>query len=83
MSLLAALFIIGAIVAFALVFFGMLGTDAMPFACPRCHAPGDDEDIAGTSRPWYALHGSTVRCRTCHTWFKEHPNGSLVEDRDD
>lgn len=81
MSLLTVLFIVGALVMAAVIFFGMLDDQVMPWSCPRCHA-GSDEDIAGSHRPWYVVRGRGVRCRTCHTSFKEHPNGTLVEDHD-
>ncbi len=81
MGLLGTLFIVGTVVLAVLVFFGMLGTDAMPLSCPRCHS-GGDEDIAGQHRTWYVRYRGRTRCRSCHTWFKEHPNGTLVEDRD-
>lgn len=80
MTLLAILFLIAAIVMGAIVFFDMLGTDAMPLACPSCYYDGD-EDLGGTHRPWYSRGAGGVHCRTCHTAFREHPNGSLVEDR--
>ena len=78
---LAILLYIGAIVLALLIFFGMRGSDSMPWRCPRCQM-GGDENAAGEHRPWYARYRGGVRCRTCGTWFKEHPNGSLVEDRD-
>lgn len=79
MSLLTIVFIVGAIAVFAWIFFGMLDERVMPFSCPRCHA-GSDETIAGTSVPWYREHRGGVECRSCYTRFREHPNGSLVED---
>jgi hypothetical protein len=81
MAWLAILLYIGAIVTALLIFFGMLGSDAMPWRCPRCQIGGDD-DATGRTRRWYVRYGDRVCCRTCRTWFKEHPNGSLVEDRD-
>jgi hypothetical protein len=75
------LFIIGTIVMAVLFISKMLGPDTMPFSCPRCSFGGDD-NIAGQIRPWYATHRTRVRCRSCRTYFKEHPNGQLVEDRD-
>ncbi len=80
--LLFALFLIGSAVLVGQVFFTMLGSDVMPFTCPRCH-DGGDEDLAGDHVPWYRTYrNGTVRCRACGTGFKEHPNGTLVEDRD-
>jgi hypothetical protein len=81
MGVLWFLFMVGAIVTGVLIFFGMLGSEPMPFSCPRC-AYGGDEDLAGRSRSWYVVSRERVRCRSCYTWFKEHPNGMLVEDRD-
>ena len=81
MAMLVILFIVGAIVMAALVFFGTIDAQIMPRSCPRCHA-GSDDAIPGAIRPWYQVHPRNVRCRSCFTWFKEHPNGSLVEDRD-
>jgi hypothetical protein len=80
MTLLMILFIVGSVVMAAVIFFGMLDTDVMPLSCPSCY-DGGDEDLAGTHRPWYRRNPGGVHCRTCHTAFREHPNGSLVEDR--
>ncbi|HEY5928367.1 MAG TPA: hypothetical protein VIV11_42065 [Kofleriaceae bacterium] len=75
------LFIVGSFVMLARIFFGMLDVDLMPFSCPKCYDGGDDSMI-GTHRPWYKREGNgIVYCRTCHSVFREHPNGSLVEDR--
>ena len=66
---------------FAVIFFTMMDTHVMPFGCPACYH-GDDENIAGERRGWYVrLEGDRARCRWCGTYFKEHPDGSLVEDR--
>lgn len=81
MGVLGFLFVVAAIVTGVIVFFGMLGNKPMPFSCPRC-AFGGDSDLAGQPRSWYVAYREHVRCRSCHTWFKEHPNGMLVEDRD-
>jgi hypothetical protein len=74
-----ALFIIGTIVMTVRVLLGVLGDKPMPFSCPACYF-GGDEDLAGQSWTWYVVRRDRVRCRRCHTWFKEHPNGMLVED---
>ncbi len=80
MTLLVILFFVASIAMGAIIFFGMLDTDAMPLSCPSCY-DGGDEDLGGTHRPWYSRGAGVVHCRTCHTVFREHPNGSLVEDR--
>lgn len=81
MTVLTLLFIIGSIVMLAVIYFGMLDTDLMPLACPCCYR-GNDSNLFGTWRPWYRRGaGGTVYCFWCHTAFKEHPNGTLVEDR--
>jgi hypothetical protein len=80
-TLLTILFIIGSFVMIARIFFGMIDVDLMPFSCPKCY-DGGDESLIGTSLPWYRREGNgIVSCRTCHSVFREHPNGSLVEDR--
>lgn len=80
MTLLTILFFVGAFVMAAIIYFGMLDTHAMPFSCPSCYYDGD-EDLAGEHRPWYRAREGRVLCRSCHAAFREHPNGSLVEDR--
>jgi hypothetical protein len=74
------LFILAAILLFAMVYFGTLDAHVMPWTCPSCSHAGD-ENLAGELRHWYTAKGDRVRCRQCGTYFKEHPNGSLVEDR--
>ena len=82
LALLFTLFLIGTAVLVGQIFLTMLGSDVMPFSCPRCHNSGD-EDLAGEHVAWYQRYrGGRARCRACGTWFKEHPNGMLVEDRD-
>lgn len=81
MELLGYLFMAAAIVTVAIIFFGMFGNKSMPFSCPKCAFFGD-ADLAGQPRAWYVAYREHVRCRSCHTWFKEHPNGTLVEDHD-
>jgi len=73
------LFIVGSIVLSYLVIRELIGTEVMPLSCAHCHF-GGDEDIAGQPRRWYTDHGDHVNCRHCGTRFKEHPNGTLVED---
>lgn len=78
--MLTYLLILGAIAVVLLVVLGMVDSNVMPLACPKCYA-GPDEDIFDRPRSWYEVARSgRVRCRTCHRWFKEHPDGSLVED---
>lgn len=74
------LFFLGAVLLAYLVVREMIGTDVMPLSCAHCHFGGDD-DLAGQHQPWYSAHGDHVSCRRCGTQFKEHPNGTLVEDR--
>lgn len=79
---LLVLFIIGTVVLVVRILVWSLDARVMPLSCPRCHS-GMDTDIVDASRNWYVvLSDKRVRCRHCHTQFKEHPNGSLVEDRD-
>lgn len=65
-----------------------------PLSCPAC-GRRDDEEI----RPWVArsrydehrrpaswcerLGDGRRRCRMCRTTFREHPDGTLVQDRED
>ena len=75
------LFIVGSLVMAVRIYVGMLDTDLMPLACPRCYH-GNDSTLGGLSRPWYQRGaGGAVYCAWCRTAFREHPNGSLVEDR--
>ena len=61
-------------------------SDSLPSRCPRCGK--SDEQIGvglGAAEPqlrWYSK-GATDKytCRVCLTVFKNHPNGSFVEDR--
>jgi hypothetical protein len=74
-------FIVASFVMLARIFFGMLDIDMMPFSCPKCY-DGGDESVIGSHKPWYHRDGNgIVYCRACHSVFREHPNGSLVEDR--
>jgi hypothetical protein len=56
----------------------------MPFRCPVC-GRGEIEGgspILPTRRPWYiTLEAGRVCCRHCDGAFREHPNGTLVEDK--
>jgi hypothetical protein len=79
--LLSILLIAGAIVFAAIVFVTMTDSEVMPLGCPRCHA-GSEQPVGGVSIPWYQAWRGQVRCRHCLTRFREHPNGTLVEDRD-
>jgi hypothetical protein len=82
-KLLVALFIFGTLVLLMrIISWSLEGVVIMPFMCPRCGSAGDT-DIADQPEPWYVeLSAERVQCRNCHTYFKEHPNGLLVEDRD-
>ncbi len=76
------LFILVVAIVFLIVLGGMLGSDVMPFACPACFW-GGDRSIADEPLPWFRRESrERVRCRHCGKHFKEHPDGSLVEDRD-
>jgi hypothetical protein len=78
----AILFFLGAALLAWLIFRDMTGTDVMPLSCASCHFGGDD-DLGGSRRPWYVdEQGDHVHCRRCGARFREHPNGTLVEDRD-
>jgi hypothetical protein len=85
MTLWLVLFIIGTIVLLVLMFSESLG-DQLPSSCPRCGAP--DESIGGgvvvgAYIRWYRPgRGGRLQCRHCSTLFKNHPNGTFVEDRD-
>ena len=61
-----------------LLLLDMLPDDAhMPSACPKCGAGNQD-----AHRRWFIpVRKGAVRCRACEVLFKEHPNGSLVEDK--
>lgn len=80
------LFILGTLVLLLLMARDSLG-DQLPSRCPRCGAPDEDvsvrkSGIAVYSR-WYRERGDKgLQCRHCGTRFKDHPNGTLVEDRD-
>lgn len=72
----------------ALAIFGVMfaaefiTTDSMPFTCPACFY-GGDRDLADQARAWFTkLSAERVRCRHCGKTFREHANGSLVEERD-
>jgi hypothetical protein len=78
---LAFLFIASAILVMITIYFSMLDAHVMPWSCPACYH-GADEDIAGGRRHWYLSYGDHVRCRWCGASFKEHPDGSIVRDRD-
>ena len=80
MVILAILFVIGAIAMFAVVVLGSVDAHVMPFSCPRCHHSGG-ESIAGKAQSWYVPYDRRVRCRNCNAYFREAPNGMLVEDR--
>jgi hypothetical protein len=79
-TFLTLFFIVGSFVMLARIFYGMADIDLMPFSCPKCYDGGDDS-LIGTHDPWYRRHNGIVYCRMCHSVFREHPNGSLVEDR--
>jgi hypothetical protein len=79
------LFIVGTAVLLWKMFFESLG-DQLPGACPRCGKTDEPLQGAGTIiggyRRWYhQTPGQRIRCRVCMTKFKNHPNGTLVEDR--
>lgn len=79
--LFVAVFVLGAAWLLLQLVTDVIGPGSMPLACPRCH-DGGDSSLAGVARPWHqAISTGRVRCRNCHTYFREHPNGSLVADR--
>jgi hypothetical protein len=80
-TFLTIFFIVGSFIMIARIFFGMLDVDLMPLSCPKCY-DGGDSSLIGASTPWYARgRNGYVYCRTCHSIFREHANGTLVEDR--
>lgn len=81
MIVLVFVFFVAAILTALTIYFGMLDAHVMPWSCPACYH-GADEDIVGEYRHWYEAYRSYVRCRWCGTRFKEHPDGSLVQERD-
>ncbi len=80
-TLLTIVFIAGSFIMALRIYFGMLDVDLLPFSCPKCYDGGDDS-LFGGKTPWYQKDkNGIVYCRTCHSVFREHPNGSLVEDK--
>ncbi len=80
-TLLTIVFIAGSLIMALRIYFGMLDIDLMPFSCPKCYH-GNDSSLLGGSTPWYDRgRNGFVYCRWCHAIFREHPNGSLVEDK--
>src|SRR5262245_13273253 len=78
-------FIIGTAILLFSMFFDSLG-DQMPGSCPRCGAPDTELNpgvaVAGYVRWYLEFSVGRCRCRHCQTVFRNHPNGSLVEDHD-
>ncbi|MGE5186418.1 MAG: hypothetical protein ACM31C_30390 [Acidobacteriota bacterium] len=75
------LFILIVAIVFLIVMGGMAGSDLMPLACPACYW-GGDRSLAGEPRSWFSrASAERVSCRNCGKRFREHPDGSLVEDR--
>lgn len=81
LTLLVIAFYIASIIMILVVTIGMMDEHVMPFGCPVCYSDGD-RDLAGELDPWWRRRHDRVYCRMCKTRFKEHPNGSLVIDRD-
>ncbi|MDB4960418.1 MAG: hypothetical protein JWP01_417 [Myxococcales bacterium] len=78
------LFIIGTVVMALALLRDSLGAQ-LPGACPRCGAPDQDMSrgpVAVYVRWYRSMAGERLRCRHCLTAFKNHPNGTLVEDRE-
>ncbi len=76
------LFMLVVALVLLMVWGSTVGNDAMPFSGPGGFH-GGDRDLVDESRTWYARVGpGRVLCRSCGRLFKEHPDGSLVEDRD-
>ncbi len=85
--MIAILAVVLAVVLYLAVFASMTGTDTMPAACPACMNYGrfvqiyDDAPLP-SNETWYVrIDAAHVRCSTCGKHFREHPNGTLVEDR--
>jgi hypothetical protein len=84
-TLFLILFIVGVVVVLWKMFTESLG-DHMPSACPRCGQPDEPipagGNIVGGYKRWYhQAPGQRMQCRSCLTRFKNHPNGTFVEDR--
>ena len=74
--------LVAAILLGLVIVIRLIPDDVMPLSCPSCYA-GWGEDLIGRFRPWYIRRGNgRVRCRVCHTRFKEHPDGTLHRDPD-
>jgi hypothetical protein len=81
-TLFTILFIAGSVIMALRIYFGMLDVDLMPFACPKCYHGNESGIGFGPSTPWYSRdRNGIVYCRWCSSVFREHPNGSLVEDK--
>jgi hypothetical protein len=75
-------FLVGSAIMVLRIYFGMLDIDLLPFSCPKCYHGHESSIGFGGSTPWYERgRNGFVYCRWCHAIFREHPNGSLVEDR--
>jgi hypothetical protein len=90
-TLFLILFIIGSVVLLILMLFGpsspvSLSSLGMPSKCPRCGNVDENissESVVSSYNLWYrSAPDGTYRCRYCHTRFRDHPNGTLIEDRD-
>jgi rubredoxin len=80
-ELLLALFLLGTLVMVVRIFASAFHAHTMPWSCPRCYS-AMDTDLLDRLRDWYiVLSDGRYQCRHCHTVFREHPNGALVEDR--
>ena len=79
--LLLLLFVVGVVVAAVRIFGDNVSVGVMPWSCPHC-AYGGKQDLEGYIRWWSDVERGRLQCRECGTIYKEHPNGTLVEDRD-
>ena len=79
--LLLLLLVVGIVVAVVRIFAENVGSGVMPWSCPNCGWHGD-KDLDGAFGWWTDIERGRIRCGSCGTIYKEHPNGTLVEDPD-
>jgi hypothetical protein len=77
MVVLAIIFFILAFTMGILVVTGTSHAEVMPGSCPGCH-----QSVQPPARWYGVLPDHRISCRYCGRRYKEHPNGTIVEDRD-
>ena len=82
------LYIVIAVALFVAVAWSMTPADVMPSSCPSCMNGArrdlfeEDTLVPLLRDAWYRRNSDgSVRCWACGKRFREHPNGTLVEDR--